>query len=182
LFALGAAALPVAALAQGSGAWPDRPVSMVTGFAPGGANDLVTRLVAENLARRFGQPFVAENRPGAGARVAAAHVARARPDGHTFLTGTPGILVLNPLLYSNLDYRPAEFTPVSLVGGVPYVLIVRRELPVSSVAELIAYAKARPGVLNHGSTGTGPVFVQHLFKLRTDTRFEDIVYSGTAPA
>ncbi len=180
LLASGGALLATPALAQGT--WPSRPVAMVVAFAPGGANDLMMRLMAEGLQRRFNHPFVVENRPGGSARVAAAHVARQAPDGHTFLMGTPGIMALNPLVFREMNYRPSDFMPISLVGGLPYGLIVNRNLPVTNVQELIALARQREGRLNHGSTGTGPTFVQNLLQIRANVRFENILYPGTPPA
>lgn len=180
LLASGGAILATPALAQGT--WPSRPVAMVVAFGPGGANDLMMRLMADGLQRRFNSPFVVENRPGGSARVAAAHVARQAPDGYTFLMGTPGIMALNPLVFREMNYRPADFTPISLVGGLPYGLIVNRNLPVTNVQELIALARQRDGRLNHGSTGTGPTFVQNLLQIRANVRFENILYPGTPPA
>eukprot|EP01031_Cornospumella_fuschlensis_P005251 gene5251-6544_t len=96
--------------------------------------------------------------------------------------GTPGIMALNPLVFREMNYRPADFTPISLVGGLPYGLIVNRNLPVTNVQELIALARQRDGRLNHGSTGTGPTFVQNLLQIRANVRFENILYPGTPPA
>jgi tripartite-type tricarboxylate transporter receptor subunit TctC len=177
LFAL--AAVPSFAQAQD---WPARPVKFVVAFAPGGANDIVTRLLAQGLTDRLKTQFIVENRPGAAGRIAATYVAREKPDGYTFFMGAPGLLVLNNLLFKDMDTKPADFAGVSLVGILPYVLVTNNKLNVGSVAELVAAAKARPGALNHGSTGSGPTLVQQLFKDRTGTQFQNVMYKGTTPA
>jgi tripartite-type tricarboxylate transporter receptor subunit TctC len=162
--------------------WPERPVRIVVGFAPGGANDIVSRLLAQRLTERLKQTFYVENKPGAGARIAASYVAKEKADGYTFLMGAPGLLVLNHFLYKDVDYRLADFAGVSLVGTLPYVLVASPKLNVGTVAELVALAKRRPGALNHGSTGSGPTLVQQLFKDKTGIQFQNVLYKGTAPA
>jgi tripartite-type tricarboxylate transporter receptor subunit TctC len=177
-----AAAILFAPLLAGAQEWPQRPVKFVVGFAPGGANDIVTRIVAENLSQRLGQQFIVENKPGAAGRIAAGYTAREKPDGYTFLNGAPGLLVLNHFLYKDVDYKLADFAGVSMVGILPYVLVVTPQLKAGSVQDLVALAKEKPGALNHGSTGSGPTLVQQLLKDRTGIQFQNIVYKGTAPA
>ena len=177
LFVLAAA--PTFAQAQD---WPARPVKFVVAFAPGGANDIVTRLLAQGLTDRLKTQFVVENRPGAAGRIASTYVAREKPDGYTFFMGAPGLLVLNHFLYKDMETKPTDFAGVSLVGILPYVLVTNNKLNVGSVAELVAAAKAKPGALNHGSTGSGPTLVQQLFKDRTGTQFQNVLYKGTTPA
>ncbi len=176
--------LGLALCAGGSHAdeWPQRPVKFVVGFAPGGANDIITRLLAQGLTDRMKMQFIVENRPGASGRIASGYVAKEKPDGYTFMMGAPGLLVLNHFLFKDVDYKPADFAGVSLVGILPYVLVVSPKLGVGSVAELVALAKQKPGALNHGSTGAGPILVQQLFKERTGTQFQNVVYKGTTPA
>ncbi len=162
--------------------WPSRPVTMVVGFGPGGANGNVTRLLADALSQRLGQRFIVDHRPGAAGRRAANSVVASAPDGYTFFMGAPGILVLADLMFRDVHYKTEDFAPVALVGRLPYVLMVNKDLPVKSVPELVAYLKASPGKANHGSTGTGPIMLQELFALRTGTKFENILYQGSADA
>ncbi len=177
-----AAALFAASFHAGAQEWPLRPVRFVVGFAPGGANDIVTRLLAENLSQRLGQQFVVENKPGAAGRIAATHVAREKPDGYTFFMRAPGLLVLNHFLYKDVEYKVQDFAGVSLVGILPYVLVVNPQVKATTVQELVALAKEKPGALNHGSTGSGPTLVQQLLKDKAGIQFQNVVYKGTAPA
>lgn len=174
-----AAALAPAAHADD---WPSRPVKFVCAFAPGGANDIVTRLLAQGVGERLRTQVVVENRPGAAGRIATTYVAKEKPDGYTFLMGAPGLLVLNHFLYKDVDYKVADFAGVSLTGILPYVLVANPKLGASSVQDLVAALKQKPGALNHGSTGSGPTLVQQLFKERTGTQFQNVLYKGTAPA
>jgi len=163
--------------------WPHlRQVRLVVGFAPGGANDIVSRLMAQQLTERMKQTFYVENKPGAAARIATSFVAKEKPDGYTLLMGAPGLLVLNHFLYKDVDYKLPDFTGVSLIGTLPYVLVASAKVNVGTVSELVALARQRPGLLNHGSTGAGPVLVQQLFKDRTGIQFQNLTYKGTAPA
>lgn len=177
-----AAAMLATATGSAAQEWPQRPVKFVVAFAPGGANDIVTRLLADNLSQRMGNQFIVENKPGAAGRIAAGYVAREKPDGYTFLMGAPGLLVLNHFLYKDVDYKVADFSGVSLVGILPYVLVTSPQLKVTSVQELVALAREKPGVLNHGSTGSGPTLVQQLLRDKTGIQFQNVIYKGTAPA
>ncbi len=164
--------------------WPERPVRVVLGFASGGGSDILLRALTPGLAETLGQPVVVDNRPGAAGNVAMAAVARATPDGYTLLMGTPG-LATNPSLYPNAGFDPLrDFAPVSLVGSVQNVLIVRKSLPVESVAELIAFARANPGKLNAASPGAGSS--QHLagelFNALAGITMAHLPYKGGAPA
>ncbi len=164
-----AAVLRPASALEGS-AFPTRPVRLLVGFAPGGPLDFVTRALAERLTQRLGQPFASENRPGAASNLAAEAVARATPpDGSLLLMGTPHNLAVNVALQRDLPFDPTrDLAPVAQVASVPYLLVVPAELPVNSVAELIALARARPGTLNAGTAGVGSVqhLVLELLKLR----------------
>lgn len=178
--ALAAAGLVPPALA----AWPEKPIRILLGFAPGGGSDILLRTFTPALAEALGQPVVVENRPGAGANIAMQAVAQAAPDGYTLLMGTPG-LATNGALYGNLGFDPIkDFAPVALVGSVQNVLIVRPSLAVNSVAELIAFARANPGKLNYASPGTGTSLhlAGELFKSSTGVRMEHVAYKGGAQA
>ena len=152
-----ATALPV--LAQ-SGGWPNKPVRMVVPFAPGGTTDILARSVAAELGKAFGQPFVVDNRAGAGGNIGADVVAKAAPDGYTILMGTVGTHAINKWLYAKMPYDPVkDFAPISLVAGVPNVMVVNAEkartLKIANVKDFIAYAKDNPGKLNMASSGNG---------------------------
>jgi tripartite-type tricarboxylate transporter receptor subunit TctC len=164
--------------------YPTRPVELIVPFAAGGGSDLLARLLAEGLAKRLGQPFVVINRPGANTNIGTLSVARARPDGQTLLIASVG-LAANPSLYTRLNFDPlAELAPIVLLANSPTVLVVPPSLPVASLAEFIAYAKARPGELNYGSygAGSGPHLATELFMAMTGTRLVHIPYGGGGPA
>ena len=176
---LGAAALPARA------AWPERAVRIVVPFTPGGSTDILARAVGERLQDALGQPFVIENRPGAGGSIGATEVARAAPDGYTLLMGHIGTLAVNPSLYHDLAYDPrTSFAAVALVARVPNVLVVNPAVPAKTVSELVALAKAKPGSLRYASGGNGSAahIAMEYFKLRTQTDLLHIPYKGTAPA
>ena len=151
-----AAALLVVVCASAYGqSYPARPIRLLIAFGAGGAADIITRSFTEPMAAALQQPFVLENRPGAGGNVAMEAVARAAPDGYTLLFIGPA-LTINGALYSKLQFDPLkDFVHVSLVGWGPYALFVTSSLPVNNVAELIAYAKSRPRSLNYASVGVG---------------------------
>ena len=168
---LAATAWPLLAHAAGP-AWPTRPVRIVVPFTPGGSTDILGREIAQKLTEALGQPFVVENKPGAGGSIGAAAVASALPDGYTLLMGHIGTLAVNPTLYKSLPYDPrTAFAPVALVARVPNVLVVNPNLPVRTVAELVAFAKANPGALRYASGGNGSAahIAMEYFKLRTQT-------------
>jgi tripartite-type tricarboxylate transporter receptor subunit TctC len=165
--------------------WPAKPVRLVVPFTPGGSTDILGRAIAQKLQEAFGQPFVVENKPGAGGSIGATEVARAAPDGYTLLMGHIGTLAINPSLYRNLPYDPlSSFTPVALVARVPNVLVVNPAVPARSVQELIALARSKPGSLRYASGGNGSAahIAMEYFKLRTQTDIGHIPYRGTAPA
>ena len=145
-----------AAIAFAQGGYPSKPVRMVIPFAPGGSTDTAARLIAQKLVESLGQPVVVENRVGAGGSVGSDAVAKAPADGYTILLGTTGTLTINPSLYRKLPYDAATaFDPVSLVSTGPLTLVVNATLPVKTVRELADYARARPGQINFGSSGSG---------------------------
>jgi len=184
--ALAVAALALLALgaAIGAGAYPERPITLVVGFAPGGGVDANARLLADALSQRFGQPVIVENRPGAGSRIASNRVAKAAPDGYTLLVTTAAVTIdMAASANAGVD-ASAEFVPVSTMSTSPMFLVVNPSLPVRDVRGLIERAKAMPDALNYASSGNGttPHLYAELFKLRTGTRFVHVPYKGTAPA
>jgi tripartite-type tricarboxylate transporter receptor subunit TctC len=136
--------------------WPTKPVVMINPFTAGSAVDVVARLVGGRITQNTGRSFVVENRTGASGNIGTEAAAKAKPDGYTFLVGSPGTMAINPHLFKTLPYDALkDFVPVTTWVSFPQVLIVNRDLPVKSFDELIAYAKARPGKLNHASSGSG---------------------------
>jgi tripartite-type tricarboxylate transporter receptor subunit TctC len=184
LFALAAVLTLIVGGAQAQN-WPQSPIRLVVPFAPGGAADLMARVLADPLSKRLGQPIVIENKPGAGATIGADVVAKAAPDGYTLLWTTPGPQITNPFLMDKLPYDAfKDFTAVATVLTAVNVLVVTPSLPVKSVAELIAYAKQNPGKINFSSAGVGSS--QHLsgelFKSMAGIDIVHVPYRGSAPA
>jgi tripartite-type tricarboxylate transporter receptor subunit TctC len=183
-------AAPAAARAQTSprqdAAWaPERPVRLLVGFAAGGSSDVTARLVAQALSDRLGQPVLVENRPGAAGNISAEAAARAAPDGHTLLFGVSSTLAANRALYRSLPFDTLQdFAPVSQVAFIPNLIVVHPGLPVRSIPELIAYAKAHPGQVFYGSAGAGTSL--HLaaasFAARAGITLVHVPYRGGAPA
>ena len=166
-------------------AFPDKPVRFVVGFTPGGPSDILARAVGQKLAERWKQQVVVENRPGAGGNIAAAEVAKAAPDGHTWLLGNNSILATNAALYRSLPYDPVrDFAPVALLAVQPNILVVHPNLPVRSVGELVKYLKANPGSLNYGSSGAGAAahLAAELFKTMAGVEMVHVPYKGAQPA
>ena len=165
--------------------WPEKPVRFVVGFTPGGPSDILARALGQKLADSWGQQVVIENRPGAGGNIAAELVARSAPDGTTWLLGNNSILATNQSLYGKLGYDPVkDFAPVALVAIQPNILVVNPSVPVSSVKELIALAKAKPGALNYASSGSGAAahLAGELFKAMTGVQMVHVPYKGAQPA
>ena len=141
--------------ATGEAAYPERPLKVIHGFAAGGGADILLRSILPAFSENLGQQIVVEYRSGAGGNLAMESVAKSPPDGYTLLMGTPG-LTTNPSLYAKLPFNPLQdFAPISFIGSVQNVLVVNPGLPVSSVTDLIALAKQKPGLLNYASPGTG---------------------------
>jgi len=181
---LAAIALPVAGGDACAQRFPERPLKLVVGFAPGGPADALARITGQILSDGLGQSVIVENRAGAGGTIAASAVARAAPDGYTLLIGATSD-VINPLARKDVRYSlEADFTPIALVASSPNVLVVHPSVPVGSVQELIAYARAHPGALNYGSAGLGTL--SHLagaFVAATaQLQVVHIPYKGTAAA
>jgi tripartite-type tricarboxylate transporter receptor subunit TctC len=165
--------------------YPERPVTLVTAFTPGGPSDLLARIVGQKLSEILRQPFVVDGRPGGGGNIAAEVVARATPDGYTLLLGNNSILATNMSLYKRLAYdAPRDFAPISLIGSQANILVVGSKLHVNSMAELIAFAKANPGKLNYASTGYGAAahLSAELFKKEAGLDIVMVPYKGSAPA
>ena len=164
--------------------YPTRPIRLVVGFTPGGGVDINARMLAAKLSEQLGQPVVIDNRPGAGTNIGNEYVARAAPDGYTLLMGTPA-LAINMALYKNLAYDTLrDLVAVSMFSQSPNILVVNSSSPAHSLSELIALARAKPGVLNYSSAGSGTT--QHLagelLKLRTGTNIVHVPYKGSAPS
>lgn len=171
--------------AAGAEDWPGRPLRLVVPFAPGGASDLLARLLAERLAAPLGQPVIVENRPGAGATIGANAVAKATPDGLTLLYGTPGPQIINPSLMPSLPYDPErDFAPIVSLVTAPNLLVVHPSLPVRTVPELIALAKARPGQLTFGSSGIGASshLAGEMLKQMAGVEIIHVPFRGSGPA
>jgi len=182
----GAAAWPRWAHAQSPpSVYPDRPITLIVPYAPGGGNDVLARAVAEPMGKSLGQPVVIENRGGAGGAVGTRQVAKAAPDGYTLGLGGTGTLAIDPTLYPNVGYDPRkDFAPVGLIATSPLIILVNPSLAARNVQELIALAKAQPGKLNYASAGPGSGI--HLGTvLFADTAGIDLThipYKGTGPA
>ncbi len=175
--------IPVLAHAQGE-TYPAKPVRLVIGLAPGGATDIQARLFAQKLSESTGRTFIVENRAGAGGTIAYAQVAKSAPDGYT-LMGISSGYTITPSIYSKLPYDPLkDFTPISLVVQAPFLLLTHPSLPVKSVKDLLALARARPGVLDAASAGQGSSthMAFELFRSMTGLKITHIPYKGTGPA
>jgi tripartite-type tricarboxylate transporter receptor subunit TctC len=180
----GAAALPLLPSAHAD-TFPDKPVTLVIPFPPGGPTDAMARTLAAEMKDRLGQPMIVENRAGAGGNIGAEYVARATPDGQTLLFGTSGPLAINASLYRKVSYDPVKsFAPVIQVGHLPNILVVNPSVPAKNVKELIAYAKANPGKLSYASSGNGASshLAGVLFNASADVDLQHIPYKGTGPA
>jgi tripartite-type tricarboxylate transporter receptor subunit TctC len=180
----GAATLPVVSRIARAQAYPSRPVHIIVGFPAGGPADVYARLIGQWLSERLGQPFIVENRPGAGGNIATEAVVRAAPDGYTTLMVAPPHAI-NATLYEGLNHNfIRDIAPVAGLAREPVVMEVNPSLPVKTVPEFIAYAKANPGKLNYGSAGNGTT--QHvaceLFKMMTGANMVHVPYRGQAPA
>lgn len=177
------AALPHAGLAQA--AWPQgRTIKLIVPFPPGGATDILGRLMADKLGQAWGSNLVVENRPGAGGNIGVDAAARSEPNGETLLIASVG-LVANPYLYAKVNYDPIkDLNPITMVALVPNLLVVNKELPVKDTVELIAYARANPGKLTYASSGVGTSIhlAGELFQKLTGTKMVHVPYRGSSQA
>jgi tripartite-type tricarboxylate transporter receptor subunit TctC len=182
--AAGAAALPALSRVAWAQTYPARPVRILVGFPPGGGADIVARLIGQWLSERLGQPFIIENRPGASSNLAAETVVRAPPDGYALLlVASPN--TINATLYDNLNFNLIrDIAPVAGITRDPQVMEVNPSVPVTTVPEFIAYAKANPGRINMASAGngSGPHVAGELFKMMTGVNMVHVPYRGSAPA
>jgi len=179
-----ASALAASAPALAAKPYPERPVTLVVGYAAGGATDIVARLMAKSLSEALGQTFVVENKTGANSNIGAEIVSRAAPDGYTLYMGSIANTI-NRSLYSQLNYNfVKDFKPVGMVATIPNILVVNPKLPVKTVQEYIAYARAHPGKLTCASSGSGSSIHLscELFKMETGTDILHVPYRGSGPA
>ena len=175
---------PARAQPDPAAAYPNRAVKIIVSAPPGGGLDIAARVVADRLAKLWGQPFVVENRPGAGGNLGTEAVAGAEPDGYTLLAAQPAPLTTNVVMYKKLNFDPAALEPLAIMTSIPNTLVVRTDFPANSVQELIAYAKANPGKVNFGSQGVGttPHLTGELFARVTGIKLTHVPYRGTAQA
>ena len=170
-----AAALPAAAQD-----YPNKPIRIIVGYAAGGGNDIIVRVVAPKMSEGLGQPVIIENKPGAQGIISCEYVAKSAPDGYTLLMGPSGPMTMNPAIYSKLPYEPLkDFAPVSMIGDFPLILVVSASLPANSVKELIAYAKARPDKVNYAASAAPFQLAAELFNQKTGTKFVHIPYKSS---
>jgi tripartite-type tricarboxylate transporter receptor subunit TctC len=187
LFAAVAAILATmgAVVSAAAQTYPNRPITLVVPFPPGGSTTIVGRIVAEKMSENLGQQIVVDNRGGAGGTIGSRAVSKSTPDGYTLLLGYTGTLAIGPTLYPNAGYDPRkDFAPIGLIGDAPNSLVVHPSFPAKSVQELIAYAKANPGKVNYGSAGVGTV--SHVsgeyFATAAGIKLTHVPYKGTGPA
>ncbi|HEX2543584.1 MAG TPA: tripartite tricarboxylate transporter substrate binding protein [Ramlibacter sp.] len=179
LVALAAACVLPTAWAQSD--YPNKPVKVIVAFTAGGTTDILARAVSQKLSERFKQPFVVDNRPGAGGNLGTELAARAAPDGYTFIVNSVGPIAVNPTLYKKLAVNPlTDLVPVVQIADVPNVLVVHPSVPAKTVEEFVAYAKANPGKLNYGSTGIGTSshLSGYMLGRRTGAEYTHIPYKG----
>lgn len=171
-----------AALAQ---AFPNKPLRLICPFPPGGAVDIASRAIAQELSKNLGQPVTVENRPGAGGNIGGAEAARANPDGYTIFMTTSGIQAINPVLYTKMPFDPnKDLVPVSALVSLNNVLVLHPSIKANSVADVIALAKSQPGAINYASSGSGTSIHMsgEMFKSLTGVNMTHIPYKGSAPA
>jgi len=180
--ALALAAATVVTHAQAN--FPSRVVKMIVPYPPGGGTDLLARVLADQLGRKWGQSVIVENVGGAGGNIGAAEVARADPDGYTLLFGSPGPIATNAFLYKNMSYDPARWVPIAVVATAPYVLVMSPNFPATNLADVIARAKANPGQLTSATPGVGSVgqLATVEFEMLANVDVLQIPYKGLSPA
>ena len=170
---------------QAADSYPTRPIALIVPFPPGGANDLLARMVGERMSRSLGQSIVVENRAGAGGNIGSRQAARSAPDGYTILLTFSGTIAINPELYANIGYDAGkDLTAIGTIATAPAVLVVNPKVPANTFRELVDYAKANPGVLNYASSGTGTVVhvSAEMVLEAAGIKIRHIPYSGTGPA
>jgi tripartite-type tricarboxylate transporter receptor subunit TctC len=165
--------------------WPNRTITLIIPFPPGGSTSIVGRVIADKMSQLLGQGIVIDNRAGAGGTVGTKAAAKSEPDGYTLLLGYTGTLAIAPSLYKNVGYDPRkDFAPIGMIGHAPTSLVVHPSFPAKTVGELVAYAKANPGKINFGSAGVGTVshITGEYFALSAGIKLVHIPYKGTSPA
>src|SRR3984885_14811305 len=183
LTAIGLSAIASIGSAQAAD-YPSRPVRWVVGYPPGGATDIIARLIGQRLSEKLGQQFVIENKPGAGNNIATESVINAEPDGYTVLLVNPANFI-NTSLYANLKFNfVTDIAPIACFNRVPNVMTVNKDVPAKNVAEFIAYAKANPGKINMASSGNGTSvhLSGEMFMAMTGVKMQHVPYRGAAPA
>jgi tripartite-type tricarboxylate transporter receptor subunit TctC len=172
--------LPAGAQGERTPGFPAKPIRIIVGFAPGGGNDILARLIAQKLTERLGQAALVENKPGAGAMIATEFVAKAAADGYTLLVGATGAMTINPAVYTKLGYDTLrDFVPIALIASFPLLLCVKADAPARTVPELVAYSKANPAQANYASSSAAFQLATELFKLKTGTAIEHIAYKSS---
>ena len=170
--------------AQSAADYPNKPVKVIVTVPPGGGVDTVTRLITERMRQRLGQPFVIENRGGAGGNIAATEVSTAEPDGYTLMASQPAPITTNAVLYKKLNFDPTAFEPIGIMSSAPNVLLVKNDFPAKTAREFMAYVKANPTKLNYASQGPGTTshLTAELFNRLAGTKLVHVPYKGTGPA
>ena len=164
-------------------AWPNKPVRIVVPYAPGGANDILARVLAEKLSPVLGQPVLVENKPGAGAMVGSDFVAKAAPDGYTLLMAASGPMVFNPVLVAKLPYNPlTDLAPISIVGSFPLILAVNESSSAKTFKDLVALSKASPDKSNYSYPAASFQLIMELVKARSGLKALNVPYQGSAPS
>ena len=162
--------------------YPVKPIRIVVPFAAGGSTDVIARIVGQKMAEGLGQQMVIDNRPGAASSLGTELAARMAPDGYALLMGTPG-LAINPSLYAGVKFHPVrDFAPIIQMASVPLVVVIHPSLPVKDIAQLVALAKARPGLLNYASNGSSTHLTAELFMQQAGISMVHVPYKGSAPA
>ncbi|CAN1552105.1 PBP2_Bug27 domain containing protein [Burkholderiaceae bacterium] len=172
-------------LAQTADNYPNRSITMVVAFPAAGTTDILARLIGQKLTEKFKQTVVVENRPGAGGNIGTAYVAKAPPDGYTIMMGTIGTQSINPSLYKKMPYDAAkDFVPITRAAMVPNLLVINKDAPYNTLAEMMAFGKANPGKLTYGSSGNGTTLhlSGELFNLMSGSKITHIPYKGSTPA
>ena len=185
LFVLAFAALATLAGPAGAQDYPTRPITIIVPQPPGGGTDIIARIIGNQLSQQLGQTVIVDNRTGAGTVVGTVAAAHAAPDGYTLLAGLNANMAVNSSLFKTLDYDPIrDFTPIAMLAEYPFAVVVSKSLPVHSIRELIALAKAKPGEINYASAGngTGQHLSTELFKLMAGVNMTHVPYRGAAPA
>jgi tripartite-type tricarboxylate transporter receptor subunit TctC len=179
-----AAAAPAWAQPDEAADYPNKPVRIIVANAAGGGVDTVTRVFAEKLRQKLGQPFVVENRGGAGGNLGAEAAYNAPPDGYTLMTSAPSPITANMFLYKHLSFEPTKFEPVAALGSFPNTLLVRNDFPAKTVQEFIAYVKSHPGKVNYASQGNGTTshLTAELYNTLEGVKMVHVPYRGTGPA